>query len=168
MAAKRVEVGELERKVEATRKAKEIAESQGRDILERKKDTLMFKTLTKQQDAVKRARNQLTKVEEDLKTVLDILEELSKGYNPNGQDMAVKAAVFGYREIAGKKVEEGDSETAEAGPKPSDAPDNRLNTVKDPNGELAGLNLDKIIATDLESLIDTDDDGGEDEEGLCE
>lgn len=147
-----------------TRKAMEAAESQGREVLERRKDTDVFRTLTAQQDAVRRVRSQMSKVEEDLKTVLGILDELSNGYNPNGQDMAVKAAVYGYREVAGKVVE-GEGEGEEVGPKAEETVDNRLNTVKDPKGELDGLNLDKIVNADLESLIAADDDGG-DEDGL--
>lgn len=35
---------------------------------------------------------------------------MAKGYNPNYQDMAVKAAVVGYEELTGIKYREGESE----------------------------------------------------------
>lgn len=161
-------MADLEGKVNSARKALDIAESQGREVLERKKNTDVYRALEEQQDALRRTRNQMIKVEQDLQTVLGIMEELSKGYNPNGQDMAVKAAVYGYREVAGKVEEKAEGEaTEEGGAKPAETVDNRLNTVKDPGGELAGVNLDKILGTDLESLISADDGDVEDDDGLC-
>lgn len=118
-----------------------------------------------------RLRDQMRAVQDDLSTVLGILDELSKGYNPNGQDMAVKAAVVGYKELIGasdgpEKPDEIEAEgekagefaavEGEVGPK--------LNTLRDPDGRLAGFDVDRIVNTDLEGLLV--DDGNDDDESL--
>jgi protein kinase C substrate 80K-H len=108
-----------------------------------------------------------------------ILEELSKGYNPNYQDMAVKAAVVGYEEYmkplsdansaegegeGGVKVEEGVT-TSETDTGVSPVPSTELEE------EISDSALDDLEKKDLEALLlsDLGDDESEsnDEEGVC-
>lgn len=108
-------------------------------------------------------------VQDDLSTVLGILDELSKGYNPNGQDMAVKAAVVGYKELIGaadgpEKPDAIEEEGEAAGEeKPDVEVEAKLNTVRDPDGRLAGFDVDKIVNMDLEGLLVDDGDDGDDD-----
>ncbi|CAK9780364.1 hypothetical protein CC85DRAFT_287897 [Cutaneotrichosporon oleaginosum] len=153
IAAKRVEVRERERQVAEAKAALENAEAQSRDDLERKKSSPLYKALEEHREAVKRLRDQLRATQDDLGTVLGILDELAKGYNPNGQDMAVKAAVVGYRELIGDAEPEGE-ETPEA----------KLHTVRAPDEHLSGFDVERVVNVDLESLLvdeaaDDDDDG---------
>lgn len=178
---------EKERLVEEAKAALDNAEAQSRDDLERKKrsrrstrwmklTTALFKSLEEHREAVRRLRDQMRAVQDDLATVLGILDELSKGYNPNGQDMAVKAAVVGYKELIGAQEDaqavpetedEGiqGEEVEEAKVEPKVEP--KLNTVRDPDGHLANFDVDKIVNMDLEGLL-VSDDSDDDDEGLRE
>lgn len=104
--------------------------------------------------------------------MLAILGELSNNWNPNGQDMAVKAAVVGYRELTGQipdsasestevKQEEGaepvegvfiteqeDDETPEAEP--------LLYALKNPDGAISEWELNHLLREDLEGLLQKD------------
>jgi protein kinase C substrate 80K-H len=146
-------VAERERQVAETKAALENAEAQSRDDLERKKSSPLYKALEEHREAVKRVRDQLRATQDDLGTVLGILDELAKGYNPNGQDMAVKAAVVGYRELIGDVEAEGEG----------DKPEAKLHTVRAPDEHLSGFDVERVINVDLESLLvdeGDDDDGG--------
>ncbi len=99
-------------------------------------------------------RDQLRATQDDLGTVLGILDELAKGYNPNGQDMAVKAAVVGYRELFGVVEAEG----------VGDKPEAKLHTVRAPDEHLSGFDVERVINVDLESLLV--DEGDDDDDGL--
>ncbi|BEJ14197.1 hypothetical protein CspHIS471_0313710 [Cutaneotrichosporon sp. HIS471] len=159
IAAKRIEIVDRERQVADTKSALENAEAQSRDDLERKKSSPLYKALEEHREAVKRLRDQLQATQDDLGTVLGILDELAKGYNPNGQDMAVKAAVVGYKELIG------DVETPEAADgEEKETPEAKLNTVRSPEEHLSGFDVDRVVNVDLESLlvddvVDDDDDG---------
>jgi protein kinase C substrate 80K-H len=193
IAANKARVADAERKVEDARAALDSAEAQSRDDLERKKQTrecggkgrlamesdaiALFKSLETHRDAVTRLRTQIDNTKGDLDTVVAILDELSRGYNPNGQDMAVKAAVMGYRELVGKMEEPADMPVAETTPEggaegeaqvqEKKEPEVKLYTLQKPDGEIPSWEVDNIIRQDLESLLvsssDSDDD---DEEGL--
>ncbi|KAL1408832.1 hypothetical protein Q8F55_005646 [Vanrija albida] len=174
LATKRAEIGERERKVEEARQALDRAESQSRDELERKKATPLYQSVEKHRLALAAVQTQHERTYADLQTVLDLLEELSKGYNPNGQDMAVKHAVIRYKELIGRaEAEEGSqeatsSESAE-GTAETEAvePTQKLNLYRSDlevtmdEGEIA-----RLQGTDLESLLTDDSDDEDDEGGL--
>lgn len=91
-----------------------------------------------------------------------ILEELSKSYNPNYQDMAVKAAVVGYTEL----LDAAHGATSESGDAaPSDA------AVKEVEEEITDRELDELERKDLEAVVLADltelegDDDDDDESG---
>lgn len=80
-----------------------------------------------------------------------------KGYNPNGQDMAVKAAVVGYQEI-----------TKESSVDP------QVDGGEEDSGEedIQDHELDELERKDLEGLLLSDEVSGGDETdgegGICE
>lgn len=104
--------------------------------------------------------------------MLAILGELSNNWNPNGQDMAVKAAVVGYRELTGQ-VPDSSSETTEVkveeGEKPvegefitgdeeDDTPEAEpmLYALKNPDGAISEWELNHLLREDLEGLLQKD------------
>lgn len=104
--------------------------------------------------------------------MLAILGELSNNWNPNGQDMAVKAAVVGYRELTGQvpdsssettevKVEEGE-EPVEGefitGDEEDDTPEAEpmLYALKNPDGAIGEWELNHLLREDLEGLLQKD------------
>lgn len=113
---------------------------------------------------------------EDLQTVLELLEELSKGYNPNGQDMAVKHAVIRYKELIGRAdAEEGSQEatTTEGAEGAAETqapaePTQKLNMYRtDLDVPMDEGEIVRLQQTDLESLLVSDDgDDDYDEGGL--
>lgn len=126
---------------------------------------------------MKRLKTDVELLKDDLKTVLDLLEELSKGYNPNGQDMAVKHAVINYKELIGrvevpetpKEGVEGEEANAEAqveGGEP-EAAAAKLNHIRNPDGEIPNWQVDDVLRQDLEGLlVSNDGDDDDDEDGL--
>ncbi len=58
----------------------------------------LYLSLLAHREALDLLKEQAKKTEEELGTLKGILKELSENYNPNYQDMAVKAAVVGYTE----------------------------------------------------------------------
>lgn len=92
---------------------------------------------------------------------------MAKGYNPNYQDMAVKAAVVGYEELTGIKYREGESEGEMEVKKEENEED-------DKEEEITEEELEALEKVDLEALLlsDTTDGEEEDEEddgtSLCE
>lgn len=92
---------------------------------------------------------------------------MAKGYNPNYQDMAVKAAVVGYEELTGIKYREGESEGEMEVKK-------EQNEEDDKEEEITEEELEELEKEDLEALLlsDTTDEKEEDEEddgtSLCE
>lgn len=108
--------------------------------------------------------------------MLAILGELSNNWNPNGQDMAVKAAVVGFRELTGQLPDSGDSsdstevkqeEGAEAegveGEFITDDDDDEapeaeplLYALKNPDGAISEWELNHLLREDLEGLLQKD------------
>lgn len=92
-----------------------------------------------------------------------ILEELSKGYNPNYQDMAVKAAVVGYEELTKpfdeEEVKQEDSESNEAIEVEEEIEDKELD-------ELDRKDLEGLLMMDVDGEVETTEDEGD--VGLCE
>ncbi|GMK53438.1 hypothetical protein CspeluHIS016_0100240 [Cutaneotrichosporon spelunceum] len=166
IAAQRAALADRERQVADARVALENAETQSRDDLERKKASPMYRALEEHREAVTRLRDQLRATQDDLGTVLGVLDGLAKGYNPNGQDMAVKAAVVGYRELIGDGGEAAEAEGEDKQDiKENTAPETRLNTVRAPDEHLAGFDVDRVVGVDLESLL-VDDVSDDDDDGL--
>ncbi|TXT10626.1 hypothetical protein VHUM_02131 [Vanrija humicola] len=155
LTTKRAEIAERERKVEEARQALERAESQSRDELERKKATPLYQSVEKHRKALAAVQTQQERMYADLQTVLDLLEELSKGYNPNGQDMAVKHAVIRYKELIGRA----DAEAEEGSQEKLNLYRTDLEVTMD-EGEIT-----RLQQTDLESLLISDDGDSEDDDG---
>lgn len=120
----------------------------------------MYTNLLTHRLALTRLRSRTSRLQNELDTLHGILEELSKGYNPNYQDMAVKAAVVGYEEIT-KPFEEA-----------AGAEDGSAETSVDE--EIDDKELDELERKDLEGLLmmdvdgETDDEVPEEDVGLCE
>lgn len=112
--------------------------------------------------ALTRLRSKTSRLQAELDTLHGILDELSRGYNPNYQDMAVKAAVVGYEELT-KPFDE-TAEAAEGDVKPAEVAEE----------EIEDKELDELEKKDLEGLLmmdvdgETDDEESEEDLGICE
>jgi len=81
------------------------------------------------------------------------LEELAKSYNPNYQDMAVKAAVVGFEELT-KAPEGGESEKREGGEEvEEEIGDGELD-------ELERKDLEALLLMDEGDMVETDEGSG--------
>jgi protein kinase C substrate 80K-H len=106
-------------------------------------------------------RSKTSRLQSELDTLHGILEELSKGYNPNYQDMAVKAAVVGYEELTKPFDEESEVKVEES------------TEVTEEEEEIQDKELDELDKKDLEGLLMMDVDGevetteDEGDVGLC-
>lgn len=95
-----------------------------------------------------------------------ILEELSKSYNPNYQDMAVKAAVVGYTELleaahgAVPEVDDAARSDAIAKEIEEEITDRELD-------ELERKDLEAVVLADLADFGGEDDDDDESSDGIC-
>ena len=100
-----------------------------------------------------RLRTKTARLEAELEDLHNILDELSKNYNPNYSDMAVKAAVKGYEELTKPPETVEDEEIRE-----------------EVDDEIKNDELDELEKKDMEGLLllDIDDVEHEDEGGLCE
>ena len=104
LSALRAEVASLEvevevaREQEAAKKAEfERAEKMDQAIIQEKKQTPLYATLKDHQSALDALVKREEAMQTELKKLTDLLDDLSDGYNPNYQDMAVKGAVMAYR-----------------------------------------------------------------------
>ncbi|KAK4686760.1 protein kinase C substrate 80K-H, partial [Tremellales sp. Uapishka_1] len=143
--SKSAQVKEKEKEVAKAKALLEKIEVRGKEQLDKAKQSPLYTSLLTHRLALTRLRSKTSRLEDELDTLKGILEELSKGYNPNYQDMAVKAAVVGYEELY--KTEE---------TKPDEAEE-----------EITSKELDDLEKKDLEGLLlsgleDNEDD--EDEE----
>lgn len=139
----------------------------------------IFRSLERHRDAVTKLKDEARALRSDLDSVLAILGELSNNWNPNGQDMAVKAAVVGYRELTGQvpgessestevKQEEGaGAETGEGGEgvegefitdDEDETPEAEplLYALKNPDGAVSEWELNHLLREDLEGLLQKD------------
>lgn len=118
----------------------------------------LYTTLLTHRLALTRLRSKTSRLQNELDTLHGILEELTRGYNPNYQDMAVKAAVVGYEELTKPFEEAVEGESAQT------------ETTEE---EIEDKELDELERKDLEGLLMSDVDGELDEEddtedvGLC-
>lgn len=108
----------------------------------------LYTTLLTHRLALTRLRSKTSRLRSELDTLHGILEELSKGYNPNYQDMAVKAAVVGYEELTKPFDEEAEVKVEES-------------QVGDVEEEIEDKELDELDKKDLEGLLMLDVDGEE-------
>ncbi|ORY27327.1 glucosidase II beta subunit-like-domain-containing protein [Naematelia encephala] len=148
---KRQEVLVKEKEAQEARVALDRVESQSAEIIEKRKQSPLYTSLLTHRLALTRLRSRTSRLEKELDVLHSILEDLSKGYNPNYQDMAVKAAVVGYEELT--KVPEGEPHPAEEGTEE----------------EIEDKELDELENRDLEGLLlaDMGDEGGDElNEGL--
>ncbi|KAK8844712.1 hypothetical protein IAR55_006562 [Kwoniella newhampshirensis] len=161
---KKSEVKAKEADVEKARASLEKIEARSKQELEKKKQSPLYTSLLSHRLALSRLRSKSTRLQSELDTLHSILSELAKGYNPNYQDMAVKAAVVGYEELTGV-----------AAPTEGEEPSSTETPVKqeeeDKEEEITEQELDEMERKDLEGLLLSDieestDDDEEDESSL--
>lgn len=119
--------------------------------------TAVYQSLLAHRKVLTRLRAQLEETERDLEMLKGILADLAENYNPNYQDVSVKAAVVGYQEymglpVAGSATDSGaDSETG-AG---ANVEQTEAEAKKDQNGEFD--EIDYVTSQELDELegIDT-------------
>ncbi|KAJ9101143.1 hypothetical protein QFC21_003361 [Naganishia friedmannii] len=134
-------IGDLEREIEG--KEGEVAAARA-----------IYQSLLHHRTILSALRAHKTRLEEEVDELKRILKELSEGYNPNYQDMAVKAAVVGYTEKYGAPGET--TTTNEDEETPSDDPAEREDEGSLPPGGGGGVTeqqLDELETLDLEALI---------------
>ncbi|WWC67263.1 uncharacterized protein I206_101171 [Kwoniella pini CBS 10737] len=156
LEAKKKEVVEKEKEVERARIALEKTESSSKEELEKKKKSPIYKSLLDHRLTLTRLRSKTQRLENELNSLRSILEELAKGYNPNYQDMAVKAAVVGYEELSGISPTPGEESEGDVKEEPKEE-------------EIKEWELDDLQRKDLEALLwehspADEEDGDEDEE----
>lgn len=133
----------------------------------------LYTHLLTQKLALTSLRSRTTRLQSELDTLHNILSELSKGYNPNGQDMAVKAAVVGYQEfLKGDDPASNVVSTTPAEPT-SDAADSLVSedsTTPDIEEEITDRELDELDRKDLDGLLLSEaieeDDEEEDDDNM--
>ena len=106
----------------------------------------------------------------------EILDQLRTGYNPNYQDMAVKAAVKGYEELyasapavtASEPDADSSADFAE-GVEPIERDQDKRQQEEKPQ-RVGDWELDQAERKDLEGLLlqDMQDSAADSDEGLCE
>jgi hypothetical protein len=102
--------------------------------------------------ALTRLRSKAARIQSELDTLHNILEELRKGYNPNYQDMAAKAAVVGYEEFL--KGNTGGAEANDVGAHDEDdITDRELDDID--RKDLDGLLLSEALAEDDDDVEDS-------------
>ncbi|KAL7424783.1 hypothetical protein Q5752_000467 [Cryptotrichosporon argae] len=154
LVRKRDEVAAKEKEVEAAKRDLDRAEARSKEDLERKKQSPLFKSLQTHRSALARLHERSARLQGELATVLGILDELSKGYNPNYQDMAVKAAVVGFQELMGLTDANG-----EGG-------DVKPDVVEHGQPEIEDREIDEVLGVDLDNLLLTAEDEVEEKESL--
>lgn len=108
----------------------------------------LYTTLLTHRSALTRLRARTSRLEKELEALHNILDELSKGYNPNYQDMAVKAAVVGYGELLNPPQADGTDNTdvkVEEGSEEVGIEDRELD-------ELERKDLEGVLLADLEGM----------------
>lgn len=97
VASLEVEI-EVVRQFERAKKSQlERAEQVDQAVIEEKKRTPLYATLRLHQDSLKALAERERRLKDELRKLASLLDDLSSGYNPNYQDMAVKGAVMAYR-----------------------------------------------------------------------
>ncbi|KAJ9110673.1 hypothetical protein QFC19_001502 [Naganishia cerealis] len=155
------EIHAKEGEVEAARVRLERLENADREQMEKRKQSPIYLSLLTHRSVIGKLRSQKKQLEEEVDELKRILKELSEEYNPNYQDMAVKAAVVGYTEKYGKPVEQG----SDASPSPEmteqDAQDSPVSEQE--LDELEKVDLDALIMSVDSWGLDTDAEGEADQ-----
>ncbi|OCF38619.1 protein kinase C substrate 80K-H [Kwoniella heveanensis CBS 569] len=161
---KHSEVKAKEAEVERARIALEKVEEFSKKDLEKKKQSPLYLSLLSHRLALTRLRSRTSRLQSELDALHSILSDLAKGYNPNYQDMAVKAAVVGYEELTGTAAARSSGEGEEV------KPDVQKDTQEDEEEEIKDWELDELDRKDLEALLLSDitevsgnDNGNEDD-----
>ncbi|WVR03133.1 hypothetical protein IAU60_000123 [Kwoniella sp. DSM 27419] len=168
LVKKRGQVQAKQAEVDKAQAALDKVEALSKKDLERKKRSPVYTSLLSHRLALTRLRFKTSRLELEIEALHSILADLAKGYNPNYQDMAVKAAVVGYEELTGAAAPQEGQEVKPdvngAGP----------GAVEDKEEEITNWELDELDRKDLEALLlsdltdvsDNDDDDDDIEGGL--
>ncbi|KAJ9126072.1 hypothetical protein QFC24_002344 [Naganishia onofrii] len=160
------EIDGKEGEVAAARVRLERLENADREQMEKRKRSPIYLSLLHHRTVISALRSQKHQLEEEVDELKRILKELSEGYNPNYQDMAVKAAVVGYTEKYSPQPIEETSET------PTENPTSEQNQQPEDEQSLPVVTeqeLDELEKLDLEALIvSADSDVGGTGEGQGE
>ncbi|WWD22735.1 hypothetical protein CI109_107228 [Kwoniella shandongensis] len=163
---KKSEVKAREAEVEKARVSLDKTEARSKQELDKKKQSPLYTSLLSHRLALTRLRSKTSRLQSELDTLHNILSELAKGYNPNYQDMAVKAAVVGYEELTGAAAPtEGEEPTAIEGEVKQEEEEKEEEISDNELDDLDRKDLEGLLLSDIgESLDDEDDD--EDESSL--
>lgn len=85
--------------VESLRVRLERLESASAAQLARKQRSPLYTSLVHHREVLTTLRGQLDQAQKQRDELIEVLKGLKQGYNPNYQDMAVKAAVVGFTEL---------------------------------------------------------------------
>ncbi|WVQ94203.1 hypothetical protein IAU59_001281 [Kwoniella sp. CBS 9459] len=151
---KRGEVKSKEAEVERARVALEKIEEFSKKDLEKKKQSPLYLSLLSHRLALTRLRSRTSRLQSELDALHSILSELAKGYNPNYQDMAVKAAVVGYEELTGAAALS--SASANEGEDVKPDVEQAQKQDNDEEEEIKDWELDELDRKDLEALLLSD------------
>ncbi|KAJ9094012.1 hypothetical protein QFC20_006992 [Naganishia adeliensis] len=156
-----------EGEVEAARVRLERLENADRKQMERRKQSRMlaptfcvwemllifwfgeaiYLSLLTHRSVITQLRSDKKRLEEEVDELKQILKELSEGYNPNYQDMAVKAAVVGYTEKYGKADESAEKEE-----------EGHVPVSEEDLDELEKVDLDSLLMSGESSTPGAEDD----------
>ncbi|WVO16024.1 hypothetical protein L204_103689 [Cryptococcus depauperatus] len=143
LAQKTEEIAFKEAEVAKAKVALEETEAQNHKDLEYRKQSPVYQSLLDHRSALERLRTKSVRLQSELDTLHSLLRELAKGYNPNYQDMAVKAAVVGYEELTGIRYREGENE-------------GNKREEKEVIQEIEDKELEELEKKDLEALLLSD------------
>ncbi|ODN73840.1 hypothetical protein, variant [Cryptococcus amylolentus CBS 6039] len=157
---KRKAISAKEVEVTIARAALDKASAQSHEDLERKKQSPVYNSLLSHRSALTKLRTKTKTLETEIEALHSLLREMAKGYNPNYQDMAVKAAVVGYEELTGIKYREGESEEGEV--KKEEKPEATQEEITEKElQDLDKIDLDGLLLSDTTGAAA---EGDEDEE----
>lgn len=165
------ELKRLEADVEEKRDAVQAAktrldrlESASAAHIERRKQSALYQSLLQHRDVLDRLKRQAEQSEKELELLRGILDELERGYNPNYQDMAVKAAVVGWQEYMGRAPSQSNVEDGQGQDQAAAAAAPAAVDVKDEDDDeplVSSQELYELEKLDTVALLLADDDGQE-------
>lgn len=183
------EIARLEVEVQVAREVEERrreelkrAEMVDEAVAEEKRGSPLYAAIREHQEAMRALSIRESALREEMEKLTSLLDDLSTGYNPNYQDMAVKGAVMAYRawrkgDGGGPDAgEEEEAAAAEAGKDSSAAPigeNVRLNTLLD-QGEWTTRRVEDLANKEALDLLDDSmfsgaaSEAGDDEDNVCE
>ncbi|KAJ9118653.1 hypothetical protein QFC22_003873 [Naganishia vaughanmartiniae] len=150
-------IADLEREIEdkegEVAAAKERLENADREQMERRKRSPIYQSLLHHRSVLSALRTQKQQLEEEVDELKRILKELSEGYNPNYQDMAVKAAVVGYTEKYGTTTSDVEQTAEEPSENPEAGAEADQETSEPAVDLVSDQALDELEKLDLEALV---------------